>query len=307
MCRVAAWLGKPQRLSALLFEPDSALVRQAYSPQKLGILNLAGFGMVAWLPGDDASSEPLTYRSTALPMYDPNLRSLADKLEAQCLLAHVRGIPYSTNSNYGRENLHPFRYPGFSWAMAHNGDLADFARMRGGLLPHIRPEIAAELRGSTDSEWVYALWMSQLDDPTARHTTDLIVAALRRTLEILSGVRAEFGVDLSSSLNLFITDGSRLIALRFAFDYGRYRLDDPSSLGQSGMSYLSLWYAVGERFDHTDGAWQMTGEHANDSLLVASEPLTQNLSGWVEVPEYTAVVAEMDEGALSIRTVAMDI
>ena len=305
MCRVAAWLGKPQRISNLLFEPDNALVRQAYAPQKLGILNLAGFGAVAWLPDDDG--EPLTYRSTALPMYDPNLRSLAEKLSARCALAHVRGIPYSTESNYGPENLHPFRYPGFRWAMAHNGDLADFARMRLGLVPHVRPGIAAQLRGSTDSEWIYALWMSQLDDPTASHSTDEILRALRATLEILARVRADFGVHISSSVNLFITDGSRLIALRFAFDFGRYRLDAPGDLGQSGMSYLSLWYAVGDRFIGSGGAWRMAGEDDKGSLIVASEPLTQNLAGWVEVPEYTALVGELGSAGLSVRTVAMDI
>ncbi|MCO4771634.1 MAG: class II glutamine amidotransferase [Deltaproteobacteria bacterium] len=294
-------------MSDLLFEPDSALVRQAYAPQKLGILNLAGFGMVAWLPEDGATSEPLTYRSTDLPMYDPNLRSLSEKLHARCLLAHVRGIPYSTTSNYGRENLHPFRYAGFNWAMAHNGDLADCARMRAGLLPFIQPTIAAQIRGSTDSEWVYALWMSQLDDPTEVHATDVIVAALRRTLEILASVRADYGIDISSSANLFLTDGTRLIALRFAFDYGRYRLDDPSRLGQSGMNYLSLWYAVGDRFAHSDGGWRMDGEAAGDSLLVASEPLTHNVAGWVEVPEYTAIVAALDNDGLHIDTVAMDI
>ena len=109
------------------------------------------------------------------------------------------------------------------------------------------------------------------------------------------------------SLDPDLTDGTRLIALRFAFDYGRYRLDDPSRLGQSGMNYLSLWYAVGDRFVHSDGGWRMDGEAAGDSLLVASEPLTQNVAGWVEVPEYTAIVAALDGDGLHIDTVAMDI
>ena len=50
-----------------------------------------------------------------------------------------------------------------------------------------------------------------------------------------------------------------------------------------------------------------TVEAAGDSLLVASEPLTQNVAGWVEVPEYTAIVAALDGDGLHIDTVAMDI
>jgi hypothetical protein len=48
MCRVLAYLGEPISLEHVLFETDSSLVRQSYSPRMMQkFLNLAGFGMAA--------------------------------------------------------------------------------------------------------------------------------------------------------------------------------------------------------------------------------------------------------------------
>ena len=37
--------------------------------------------------------------------------------------------------------------------------------MRYDLVPHVRPELAQRIEGTTDSEWIYALVLSQLEDP----------------------------------------------------------------------------------------------------------------------------------------------
>ena len=82
MCRALLYLGQPVVLDTLFFQPDSALVRQATLPRMLHMLNLAGFGMRAW---DRASSEPdkpWSYASTTLPVFDRNLKGLAEKVSA---------------------------------------------------------------------------------------------------------------------------------------------------------------------------------------------------------------------------------
>ena len=50
MCRALLYLGEPVVLDNLLFQPDSALVRQSYMPKMLNLLNLAGFGLRAVWP-----------------------------------------------------------------------------------------------------------------------------------------------------------------------------------------------------------------------------------------------------------------
>src|SRR5260370_19849748 len=96
MCRALLYLGEPVLLDNLLFQPDSALVRQSYMPKMLNLLNLAGFGLRAWDPGSHAPGEPYFYGSPSLPVFDRDLKNLAAEVRAPCLRAPPRLLPHST-------------------------------------------------------------------------------------------------------------------------------------------------------------------------------------------------------------------
>ena len=288
MCRVLAYLGEPVLLDELLYAPDNSLVRQTYAPQHLRMLNLAGFGVAAWDPASRGASEPYTYHTPELPVFDPNLRTLARKVRPTCVLAHVRGVRYSDSSSVGPQFLHPFLYPGIGAALAHNGDLHGFDAMRPRLQHHLKPEISALVRTSLDSEWIYALFLSRLAEPAAEHGAAELADALVETLEILGQVRRELGIDVVSSANLFVADGRAIVAARYAFDFGCYPQDDPGAIGQ--LDYLSLWYSLGSRYACHEGEWKMLGgQESARAMLLASEPLTRDESTWLEVPEYSLV------------------
>lgn len=55
-------------------------------------------------------------------------RALSEKIRPACVLAHARGVTYSTAAEISLQNVHPFRFPGFKIGFAHNGDLAGIAR-----------------------------------------------------------------------------------------------------------------------------------------------------------------------------------
>ena len=113
MCRILGYLGEPIDLEHVLFETDSSLVRQSYSPRMMaGFLNLAGFGMAAWDPRSVRGEDPFTYRVTTLPAFDRNLRQLSTKLAPTCLIAHVRGVSHNPREVVAETNVHPFRFPG---------------------------------------------------------------------------------------------------------------------------------------------------------------------------------------------------
>ena len=304
MCRALLYLGQPVVLDNLLFQPDSALVRQSYMPKMLNLLNLAGFGLRAWDPASNAPQQPFFYGSASLPVFDRNLKSLAEKVRAACVLAHVRGVAYSPAVDISLQNVHPFQFEGLPWALAHNGDLAGMEQMKPLLAPEIRPEFLPKIRGTTDSEWIYALFVSQLRDPARNAEEGEVFGALERTLGILRKAREQLGIAVSSSVNLFIANGSQLAALRYCFDFGRYRTEDPAKVHEANLAFLSLWYTLGRDYGLHEGEWKMTGgaERA-DSILVASEPLTRDTSSWVEVPEYGALFAELRGGRprLSLR------
>ena len=275
MCRALLYLGEPVLLDNLLFQPDSALVRQSFMPKMLNLLNLAGFGLRAWDPASHRPDKPHFYGSPSLPVFDRNLKNLAEKVRASCVLAHVRGVAYSAAVEISLQNVHPFQFEGVPWALAHNGDLAGMEALKAGLAPHIRPQFLAGIRGTTDSEWIYALFMSQLSDPGSSAPEDEVFAAIEATLSILREVRAKAGVSVSSSINLFIANGRQLAALRYCFDFGRYRTDSVERVHEANLNFLSLWYTLGRDYALHGTEWTMTGgaERA-DSILVASEPLT---------------------------------
>ncbi|MCW5606001.1 MAG: class II glutamine amidotransferase, partial [Burkholderiales bacterium] len=233
------------------------------------------------------------YASTTLPIYDRNLKSLALKLHPDCVLAHVRGVPYTVDSEIAQQNVHPFQFPGCRIALAHNGDLDRMREMRRPLIEHIRPEYARMISGTTDSEWIYALLLSNLEDPGGEIEADEIAHALRKTLAVLRDTRAKLGITLTSPVNLFIATGKQIVGARYCFDFGCYRTDDPALVPEAHFNYYSLWYTTGRQYGHHDGEWKMTGGgDTSDSIMIASEPLTRDTSTWLEVPEYSMIYAE---------------
>lgn len=309
MCRVLMYKGDAVSLDDLLYQPNNSLVKQAYDPQMLDMLSLAGFGMLAW---DDTSHHPdvpFSHRSLNIPIFDQNLKDLAEKLRVTALIAHVRGVQFHQNPTVGEQNLHPFQYKGYRLALAHNGHLAAFDRMRFALVEHIKPEIARLIRGNTDTEWIYALLLSQLKDPRAAVGPNAIVRALEETLSIVRAVRRQHDIAVSSPANLFISDGSNLVAARFAFDYGCYDMQDPAEIRNSRHMFPDIWYTTGKSYGLHDDEWKMIGGpmEAGGSVLISSEPLTRDTSTWFEVPEYSAIISANELGKQQLRMKFLDV
>jgi predicted glutamine amidotransferase len=259
--------------------------------------------MAVWNTASPRPDEPLVYRTTKLPAFDPNLRNLSWNLEATCLLAHVRGVTLGRADDVCEQNVHPFHFPGVSVAVAHNGHLREFSRMRYDLVEHIRPEIVSSIGGTTDSEWLSALVVSQLEGPAPE--AGELVDAIVNALAILRKVRARHGIDTSSPVNLFLSTGQCLVATRFSFDYGWFPEDDP--LLEIDLPYASLWYTAGERYVERDGEWEMVGDGPAESFLIGSEPLTKNTSTWLEMPEYAVLSASLRDGVVETECHDVDV
>jgi len=301
MCRALLYLGEPVLLDDLLYQPDSALVRQATMPKMLHMLNLAGFGLRAWDRDSREPERPWTYASTQLPVFDRNLKGLAEKIEADAVLAHVRGVAYSTAVEISPVNVHPFQFPGCALAMAHNGDLARFAELKPALAAHVPAALARHVRGTTDSEWIYALVLAGLRDPLAVPEGTELVDAIARALAIIRSERQKLGIDVSSSVNLFFADGTQIAAVRYCFDFGRYPTQDAARVHEANLNFLSLWYTLGRDYGLHEGEWKMTGgAEAASAILVASEPLTRDVASWVEVPEYSVLHARSRGGSRGV-------
>ena len=177
--------------------------------------------------------------------------------------------------------------------------------MRYSLVEHVRPELAQAIEGTTDSEWIYALVLSQLEDPygvpAARELADATAAALR----ILREVRATHGIDTSSPVNLCITTGRAVVATRFSFDYGWYPPED--EMLETDLPFVSLWYAIGGEYAEGDEGWRMTAAAPPRTVIIASEPLTADSANWLEVPEYSMLTAELTPAGIEFETRDLDV
>ncbi len=306
MCRVLAYLGEPILVEDLLYKPDVSFVNQTHRAALFHRLNLAGSGIVAWDGRSVEPEVPYVYRTTSLAIYDKNLRALARKVRATAILAHLRGVAYDTRAIISEQNLHPFLFEGAYLALAHNGQLARFEEMKFSLLPYIRPDLARLVRGTTDSEWIYALVASQLVDPYANHAAQDLAAAVASALRVLRKVREEHGIRTFSPMNLFLCDGDDLVAACFTFDHGCYE-----GLGDDyhppDEKALHIWYTTGHDYGFHGGEWRMraAGSEAT-SAIIASEPLTRDASTWRMVPMQHLIYIRRSDGPPTVELVSLE-
>ena len=217
----------------------------------------------------------------------------------------MRGVTWADEMVW-EANLHPFRFAGAQVVLAHNGHLREFARMRFDL---VEPGYGRKSRGISPAPPTPSgstpLILSQLEDPFARPDVDELAAATTAALGVIREVRGEHGIDTSSPVNLFLSTGESLVATRFSFDYGWY--PDGDEMLETDLPYVSLWFTIGGEYTLINGASQMTSSEPPRSLLIASEPLTLDVSGWLEVPEYSMITATQTADGLDFATVDVDV
>jgi glutamine amidotransferase len=203
MCRLAAHAGIPRPLSSLLYDPPHSLEVQSYRPRSMvsGHVNVDGTGLVWWPRA--GKSEPLRYVTAAPPWSDPNLPSLAPRLEAAIQIAAVRSA--TPGMPFGAGAIGPFTADGLGFA--HNGYVEDFERATARALLDMLPDADfATTAIRTDSTALFALVLAaRRDSPCAGPGAWQLTSTARS-----AGVRA--------NLACVLCDGERIAALRTSVD-----------------------------------------------------------------------------------------
>jgi predicted glutamine amidotransferase len=303
MCRVLIYLGQSETsVYDLLYGSNNGLVHQSYAPKMMKhIQNLAGLGLCAWSKTSHSPEDPFYYKTTCLPFFDKNLYRLSKKLTTNCMVAHVRGVEYKTIETVSEQNVHPFKYDGTPFALAHNGSLAGMERLKFALIKYIKPHLLSMVKGTTDSEWIYIVFLSQFEDYSKNIPMEEAYEALFNTFKILGQAREECGITEASPVNLFVTNGDYLFVTRFVFDYGC----NTSSVQKAFLEYHSLWLTIGESYSIIDGVYKMHGTGKRRNILFASEPLSTDRTTWIELPEYSITKAWIQDEQIMFRTHAL--
>ena len=204
MCRLAAYLGEPLFLEALIVEPQHSLLRQSLrAEQAKAVTHGDGFG-IGWY-GDRA--EPGVYREVMPAWSDDNLMALSQTLSSRLFFAHVRA---ATAGGLARQNCHPFRHG--KWLFMHNGQIGGYCALRRTLESWLPDALYAARHGATDSELLFLLALGRIEQGAP--ADEAMLSVLDDTMALMR----ERGIAAPLRFAAVLADGERLHAFRFASD-----------------------------------------------------------------------------------------
>jgi glutamine amidotransferase len=264
MCRFALYLGTEIRVSALVTEPANSIIHQSFdSHERSEPLNGDGFG-IAWY-SDRSAEAPALFRSTTPAWSNNNLREIARITLTECLLAHIRAA--SPGLPVAEINCHPFKHGQLTFM--HNGDLGGFQLMRRKLLDGLSDEAFGSIKGTTDSEHIFAVFLDRLEaTPDAGSRTERLAQAMEATIQHVESLRGEVAPDRPALLNLVVCDGRNAVVARYTSGH---------------LPANSLYFSKGRMYLCEKGLCHMEAEGPEHSaVLVVSEPLDE-ADHWIRV------------------------
>jgi len=261
-------------LGDLLIKPENSLLRQSRDASfHPGVVdkgdhrnirvNGDGFG-VAFYGGSDATNGSCVFKFVTPAWSNVNLRNLGKFIKAKLILGHVRaassGHCVEEHTIVSFENCHPFHHE--QWTMCHNGGIASFTKIKRRLISLMDEESFLGISGSTDSEYIFALFLSLLPKSSKKTekvtTLGVFRATVLLTMRLLLEVCREEEVIEAYSLNLVFTDGINVIATRY----------------RDGTEEApSLYYLQGSDFDSNTGLFKNTADKDTSELIISSAPL----------------------------------
>lgn len=267
----------PHLLSDLILSPRHSILTQSYDSRlRLDTRrphNGDGFGVGYYTPPSLLpllGPEPCIFTSTIPAWNCVNLSRLASKTVSPLVFAHVRA---STEGALAESNCHPFTRNTVMWM--HNGGIGGWsAGVKRLLVLDVGERWFNVVKGSTDSEWAFALFLDTLErlgvdvDLQEKVGHTLLRKAVVETIGRINGyirIVKEKGIAVESSLmNFAVTDGHSVVCSRYVSS----KTDEAASLFYgSGTSWV--------KGDGGEGDWRMERQdRGSDIVLVASEPLT---------------------------------
>src|SRR5580692_11878096 len=164
-------------------------------------------GPLGWGLGFYQGGEVLMRRRPIDEREQLEVGGLANDVRADLLIGHVR---HATVGALRTENTHPFRYR--KWLFAQTGTVPEFERVRERLVGSVPEFLRGGIRGETDAEVVFHVFLSflhdagLLNDPAVE--VSLVREALRSSLAVVDGITAEVGT-APGKLNLMVSNGEQ--------------------------------------------------------------------------------------------------
>ncbi len=261
MCRLYGFQAvEPTKVECSLVYAQDALMAQSRADAE-GKSHGHGWGVATYADG-----LPDVDKQAWAAYHGEHFRKSAARAYSKTVIAHVRR---ATVGPPGLDNTHPFVHG--RWVFAHNGTLPNFDLVRDAMIEAIDPLHRNEIRGNTDSEFIFRYLLSLWEHEPGRPLIDTLRLGLER---IIAWCR-DIGQEAPVGLNVLWSDGDRLVGSR---------------LGRT------LWYLERNGI-HT---CEICGgphvhrhaDHDYRAVEIASQPVTDE--SWIQVPNGTVFCVTPD-------------
>ncbi len=311
MCRVLAYIGPETPLEGLLVKPANSLINQALDPELHPELQLAGWGFGAWGEHLLEPERPFIYRRPMAAFYDDNAGRIIPSLQAGTMLAHVRAAAYNSKTVLVDENCHPFSFEETPWIIAQNGDLPNWLLLQRELLQHCEDRYLEQMRGTTDTEFLYVLLLSLLEGDGDGD----VQRGIEEMLRLIAQAMKDLDRPALTKVKLALVSPNRIIGVNVGLGHqgetdpvGDWRELRESGPGTSDFALSMLlepmYLLMGRNFEHDETSYdfEVCTEEEATAAIFASEPLTDDDDGWSHL-EFGEIVFLENQGEHVTRTV----
>ncbi len=248
---------------------------------------LAADGPMGWGMGFYQAGEVLLRRRPIDEREIIDLTPVVEGIRTDILIGHVRK---PTVGGLRTENTHPFRYR--QWLFAQTGTIGGFSMLRDRLLQSLPEFLRRNVRGDTDSELFFYLFLSFLHD--AGHLADgqvapeHIRAALRASISLVDRLSAEEGYPRNTG-DLLVTNGEFLVGMHRGEEQMAYRVlngrhDVEGLLGDDGMQQARIpnvdtthFSIVASGLERIPKGWKTIAERAFFAMNRTDEPSFESI------------------------------
>jgi predicted glutamine amidotransferase len=272
MARMFGFIGNRADLGSRVLALQGEVLKVASSPS----------APMGWGIGFYQAGEVLLRRRPVDEREVIDLTSVIEGVRTDVLIGHVRR---PTVGGLRTENTHPFRYR--QWLFAQTGTIGGFDQLRDRLLESQPEFLRRNVRGDTDSELFFYLFLSFLHD--SGHLGDGEVApehmraSLRASISLVDRLSAEEGHPRNTG-DLLVTNGEFLVGLHRGADQMAFRVlkgrhDVEELLGDDGMQQARIpnvdtthFSIVASGFSKVPEGWSTVAERTFVTMTRADDP-----------------------------------
>ncbi|KAG0196846.1 hypothetical protein BGX28_009689 [Mortierella sp. GBA30] len=235
-----AGIPPPEATPRLLTKPAHSIINQSFD-SRLRLDNRRPInGWYETEPDAELGSAPCIFTSVTPAWNNMNLIRLAEKIKSPLVFAHIKRKVQESLSD----------------------------------------EIFLSVNGNTDSEWAFAVFLSQLKTPQQSEPFchSALKEAMLKTIAKLNAWSRDAGITEASMMNFAVTDGVSVVCTRY--------------ISSRTLEAASLYYSSGTRFESCKpGHYRMVkADRREDIVVIASEPLTFEKADWLTIPTNTVVI-----------------